>query len=67
MNQDASEILEPFRKYPSSSIVRAGHYDVMLDPWIELPAPRPIACVRGTYGPLPLPDPPEIPADEDVS
>jgi hypothetical protein len=57
-------VLGPVENSRSAAIDES---DVMLDPWIELPMPRPIACVRGTYGPLPLPDPPEIPADEDVS
>ena len=41
--------------------------EIMLDSWVELPQPSPIACVKGTYGPLPLPDPFEIPTDGDES
>jgi hypothetical protein len=41
--------------------------DVMLDPWVELPSPPPIAYFKATLGPLPLPDAPEIPQDEDES
>jgi hypothetical protein len=39
--------------------------DVMLDPWVELPAPTSGIFVRARLGALPLPDPPEIPRDED--
>lgn len=37
--------------------------DVMLDPWVELPAPAPMFTVIGERGPTPLPDVPEIPDD----
>jgi hypothetical protein len=54
-------VLKP-REHPESSGIDES--DVMLDSWVELPLPPPISCVEGTYGPLPLPDPPEIPRDE---
>jgi hypothetical protein len=38
--------------------------DVMLDPWVEFPASTSGFVVRATFGSVPLPDPPEIPADE---
>ena len=38
--------------------------DVMLDPWVEFPQPTSGIIVRATPGSVPLPDPPEIPADE---
>jgi hypothetical protein len=39
--------------------------DIMLDPWTDLPAPRPIAMVQATPAPPVLPDFPEFPADAD--
>jgi hypothetical protein len=36
----------------------------MLDPWVEFPASTSGFVVRATFGSVPLPDPPEIPADE---
>jgi hypothetical protein len=39
--------------------------DVMLDPWVEFPQPAALFSVIGEFGPTPLPDPPEIPIDED--
>ncbi len=39
--------------------------DVMLDPWVELPRPKSAIRLRARRGSLPLPDVPEIPADED--
>jgi hypothetical protein len=44
---------------------RYDESDVMLDPWVEFPSPEPIMTVVGEFGPLPLPDVPEIPSDED--
>jgi hypothetical protein len=35
--------------------------DVMLDPWVEFPTPKPLLSVKGEFGPAPLPDVPEIP------
>ena len=40
---------------------------VMLEPWVELPRPEPIATLRARPGKLPLPDPPEIPQDDEGS
>ncbi len=39
--------------------------DVMLDPWVELPQPAPMFSVVGEFGPIALPDVPEIPDDGD--
>lgn len=39
--------------------------DVMLDPWVEFPHPKPGILVTATPGLLPLPDVPEIPWDDD--
>ena len=39
--------------------------DVMLDPWVELPQPTPMFSVVGEFGPIALPDVPEIPDDGD--
>jgi hypothetical protein len=55
-------VLAPGEVSPATGIDES---DVMLDPWVELPAPTPIASYKATFGPLPLPDPPEIPEDED--
>jgi len=41
--------------------------DVMLDPWVEFPEPAPAVTVRAEFGPMPLPDVPTIPRDEDES
>ena len=38
---------------------------IMLDPWVELPEPVPLFSVIGEFGPMPLPDVPEIPDDGD--
>jgi hypothetical protein len=38
---------------------------VMLDPWVEFPQSAALFSVFGEFGPTPLPDPPEIPVDED--
>ena len=37
--------------------------DVMLDPWIDLPAPPPVAVLTATAGPPVLPDLPELPVE----
>jgi hypothetical protein len=37
----------------------------MLDPWVELPQPVPTTYLLGQFSPMPLPDAPEIPVDED--
>ncbi len=39
--------------------------DIMLDPWVELPRPKPSLTVVGKFAPLPLPHIPEMPRDED--
>lgn len=39
---------------------------IMLDPWVELPRPKPIGRVVGRLAPLPAPDIPEIPAEDEV-
>ena len=41
--------------------------DVMLDPWVEFPLPESGISVVGEFGPLPPPDVPEIPGDEDAT
>src|SRR5262249_48138196 len=55
-------VLEPVAIQPSS---RYDESDVMLDPWVEFPLPEPGFTVIGEFGPLPPPDVPEIPTDED--
>ena len=47
------------------SSCRYDESDVMLDPWVEFPVPTSTIRVRAKLGVLPLPDVPEIPADED--
>ena len=39
--------------------------DIMLEPWVELPPPQGGVRIRTKPGKMPLPDPPDIPADED--
>jgi hypothetical protein len=41
--------------------------DVMLDPWTEFPLPAPSIAVVGVFGPLPTPDIPEMPRDENAT
>jgi hypothetical protein len=41
--------------------------DVMLDPWVEFPLSASGMTVVGELGPLPPPDVPEIPRDEDAT
>jgi hypothetical protein len=40
--------------------------DLMLDPWVEFPLPGPGITAVTEFGPLPPPDVPEIPRDEDA-
>jgi hypothetical protein len=39
--------------------------EVMLDPWVEFPQPTPRFTVVAKLGTIRLPDPPEIPDDEE--
>jgi hypothetical protein len=55
-------VMEPGR-LPMSTLIDES--DIMLDPWVELPRPKPTFCVTGSYGPPPPPHIPEIPSDED--
>jgi hypothetical protein len=55
-------VLKPEEARP---VARFDESDVMLDPWVELPRPTSKLTVRARRGTLPLPDVPEIPADED--
>ena len=57
-------VLESVRLLPSC---RYDESDEMLDPWVEFPLPRATRSVEGSYGPVPLPDVPKIPRDEDES
>jgi hypothetical protein len=54
-------VLDPIGVPPS----RYDESDVMLDPWLEFPLPASSVTVVGEVGPLPAPDVPEMPADED--
>jgi hypothetical protein len=56
-------VLDPVEGGPS----RWDGSDVMLDPWVEFPLPAPSVTVVGKFGPLPPPDVPEIPRDEDAT
>ena len=40
--------------------------NIMLDPWVELPRPKPIGRVVGRLAPPPPPDIPEIPAEDEM-
>jgi hypothetical protein len=53
------------------SIVAARYdeADVMLEPWVELPRPKPIGRVVGRLAPPPppdIPDIPDIPAEDEM-
>jgi hypothetical protein len=54
-------VLEPSEVLP---VPVYDESDVMLDPWVEFPQPTSGIIVRATPGSVPLPDAPEIPADE---
>jgi hypothetical protein len=54
-------VLDPVELGPS----RFDASDAMLDPWVELPLPASRMTVVGEFGPLPAPDGPAIPADEE--
>jgi hypothetical protein len=56
-------VLGPAGVEPSA---RFDESDVMLDPWVEFPLPESGITVVGEFGPLPPPDAPEIPPDEDA-
>jgi hypothetical protein len=57
-------VLETTAKPDAPSISEA---DIMLDPWVELPKPPPIAFGRSVLGEPKLPDIPYIPPDEEAS
>lgn len=50
-----------------SAASRIPESDIMLDAWVELPPPKPIAKLQARLGKLPLPDVPEIPRDDEAS
>lgn len=53
----------------ASEPVPAAKYDeadVMLDPWVELPSPKPLGTVMAHPAPPPPPDIPEIPGEDDL-
>jgi hypothetical protein len=39
---------------------------IMLDPWVELPTPKPIGRVVGRLAPMPPPDIPEFPPEDEI-
>lgn len=43
---------------------RYDEADVMLEPWVELPSPKPIGTVVARLAPPPPPDIPEIPSED---
>lgn len=56
-------------KRSASEVVTAAKYDeadVMLDPWVELPTPKPVGTVLAHPAPPPPPDIPEIPSEDDL-
>lgn len=57
-------------RQPKQEVAEALMIDqscIMLDPWIELPKPKPIGRVVGRLVPPPPPDIPEIPAEDEMS
>lgn len=40
---------------------------IMLEPWFESPPPERTITVKATFGPLPFPDPPVIPTDDEAT
>jgi hypothetical protein len=47
------------------SVDHPGMSNIMLDSWVELPQPSSGIVLHARRGTLPMPDPPEIPLDED--
>jgi hypothetical protein len=54
-------VLEQGQPVPSAVFDES---DVMLDPWVDFPQPLPAFTVRGEFGPMSLPDVPEIPGED---
>lgn len=56
------------RVLPPNSTLPASIYDesdVMLDPWVEFPTPTSGIFVKASVGTLHMPDPPDIPPDDE--
>lgn len=45
---------------------RYDEEDVMLEPWVALPTPKPIGTVMAYPAPPPPPDIPEIPSEDEL-
>jgi len=52
------------RKAGETAAARYDEADVMLEPWVELPTPKPIGTVMAYPAPPPPPDVPEILAED---
>jgi hypothetical protein len=65
----ASDVTPSSEEQSKSKIAEAETIDescIMLDPWIELPSPKPIGRVVGRLAPPPPPDIPEIPNEDEM-
>lgn len=56
------------RNKPGEPVVAAKYdeADVMLEPWVVLPAPKPIGTIMAYPAPPPPPDIPEIPSEDEL-
>lgn len=45
---------------------RYDETDEMLDPWVDLPRPKPIGAIMAYPAPARLPDIPEIPSEDEL-
>lgn len=50
-----------------AEVVTIDESSIMLDPWVELPTPKPIGRVVGRRAPMPTPDIPEIPSEDEMT
>jgi hypothetical protein len=63
---DAARSTEERSELQSAEPVTIDESCIMLDPWVELPTPKPIGRVVGRLAPPPPPDIPEIPAEDEM-
>ena len=59
------EVVVDVRKFVSEEAPSIPESDIMLEAWLELPAPAGGVIVQSEWGPPDLPDIPEIPQDEE--
>jgi hypothetical protein len=50
---------------PAMAPARIDESDIMLEPWVELPTPRPVGTVQARLAPPPPPDIPDIPVEDE--